>query len=120
MQEDGTCYACPKPSTSREHVPPKNLFPPQFRSNLITVPSCDKHNSAKSGDDELFRHVIAAAEGTNELALEAYDPVIRSFERRPHIVRTFMPELQPVITRQGETIGCRVDRKRFERSVLEA
>ena len=117
MQEDGTCYACPQPGTSREHVPPKNLFPLNFRSNLITVPSCDKHNSAKSGDDELFRHVVAAAEGTNEFALEVYEPVIRSFERRPHILPTFMPGVQQAVTTEGETIGCRVDQKRFERSV---
>ena len=37
MQEDETCYVCPKPSTSREHVPPKSLFPPQFDSTHLKL-----------------------------------------------------------------------------------
>lgn len=45
-----TCYMCEAAPTSREHVPPKCLFPESkdvngqnFRENLITVPSCDIH-----------------------------------------------------------------------------
>jgi hypothetical protein len=44
------CYRCESIATSREHVPPRNLFPEaretecvDFRINLITVPSCDAH-----------------------------------------------------------------------------
>ena len=56
------CYWCGRDATSREHVPPKCLFPEDkdiksiykgtFRRSLITVPSCDEHNLAKSHDDE--------------------------------------------------------------------
>ena len=52
------CYYCGEPAMSEEHVPPKCLFPEQkdtgkdYRKNLITVPSCDKHNAGKSCDDE--------------------------------------------------------------------
>ena len=55
---------CDAPSTSREHAPPISLFPEadvfgrDVRRNLITVPSCDAHNSMKSKDDEVFRAVI--------------------------------------------------------------
>lgn len=52
---------CDQPATSREHVPPACLFPEEkdirtslFRNNLITVPSCDLHNSKKSTDDEFL------------------------------------------------------------------
>jgi len=52
---------CDKIATSREHVPPFCLFPElkdtkgiNFRKNLITVPSCDIHNSKKSDDDEFL------------------------------------------------------------------
>jgi len=52
---------CSKAATSKEHVPPACLFPEQkdtkgldFRKNLITVPSCDLHNSKKSNDDEFL------------------------------------------------------------------
>lgn len=52
---------CNNIATSREHVPPLCLFPEKkdtkgldFRKNLITVPSCDLHNSKKSDDDEFL------------------------------------------------------------------
>ena len=52
---------CDRIATTREHVPPLCLFPElkdtkgiNFRKNLITVPSCDIHNSKKSDDDEFF------------------------------------------------------------------
>lgn len=53
MESKKECYFCGKASTSSEHVPPKNLFPtdPKYRYNLITVPSCDEHNSKKSDLD---------------------------------------------------------------------
>ncbi len=56
-----TCYICNNEATSSEHVPPKCLFPEikdtkgiNFKKNLITVPSCDLHNSKKSDDDEFL------------------------------------------------------------------
>ena len=111
-----TCYACEEPGITDEHAPPRCIFPAGCE-DLIKVPSCPKHNSQKSKDDEFFRHIIIAAEGGNELALQAYEPVIRSFERRPHIMKTFIPQPQPLTNRQGETVSFRVDLKRFERSV---
>ncbi len=58
MKNDQYCYWCGEPATSKEHVPPKCLFPEDkdikpilnetFREHLITVPSCDKHNLSKS------------------------------------------------------------------------
>jgi hypothetical protein len=47
------CYyqGCEDPATTREHVPPKAFFPEDQRSQLLTVPSCAKHNNAKSPDD---------------------------------------------------------------------
>ncbi len=52
---------CERDATSREHVPPLCLFPEikdtkgiNFRKDLITVPSCDLHNSKKSDDDEFL------------------------------------------------------------------
>lgn len=68
------CYMCPAPATSREHVPPRNLFPEaseaggtDYRINLITVPSCDLHNSAKSHDDEFLMVSLAGIIGNNSI-----------------------------------------------------
>jgi hypothetical protein len=47
------CYfqGCSEPKTSMEHIPPKSFFPKDQRDQLLTVPSCDLHNGAKSRDD---------------------------------------------------------------------
>ncbi|MCJ7519132.1 MAG: hypothetical protein MUO42_05610, partial [Anaerolineaceae bacterium] len=51
-----TCYMCSSPAVSKEHVPPEVFFPeskdlppdyPDMRKNLVTVPSCKKHNQEK-------------------------------------------------------------------------
>lgn len=59
--EQKKCYMCDNPSTSREHVPPICLFPEikdtkgiNLRKDLITVPSCELHNSKKSDNDEFL------------------------------------------------------------------
>lgn len=68
------CYMCDRPASSREHVPPRNLFPESkdvngehYRVNLITVPSCEFHNSAKSHDDEFLMVSLAGIIGNNSI-----------------------------------------------------
>ena len=68
------CYMCDSLAISREHVPPRNLFPESrevggkgYRVNLITVPSCELHNSAKSHDDEFLMVSLAGIIGNNSI-----------------------------------------------------
>lgn len=48
-----TCYfqGCGEKDVSKEHIPPKAFFPDDERHQLLTVRSCDLHNSAKSHHD---------------------------------------------------------------------
>lgn len=117
-----TCYSCNKPSTGVEHAPPKCLFPKasEFRVNLITVPSCDLHNSSKSKDDELLRHVLASAPGNNSFAVEIYEKsIIPSWERRPHLLETFLPRMQRVNIGNSETASFSIDLDRFHSSLQQ-
>lgn len=74
MKENKTCYMCDKESVSMEHVPPIGLFPESkdtkginFRKNLITVPSCDIHNSKKSDDDEFLLFSLSGLVNNNNV-----------------------------------------------------
>ncbi len=112
-----TCYMCDAPATSREHVPPKCIFPDaaEFRKNLITVPSCDEHNLRKSMDDELLRQIIACAPGNNDLCLSVVEGgVIPALERRPHIVDTFLPNLRRVQLGDYESASYKIPFPRFK------
>lgn len=47
------CYyqGCEREGITKEHIPPKSFFPKDQRNQLLTVPSCEFHNNAKSSDD---------------------------------------------------------------------
>ena len=71
-----TCYMCSKHATSREHAPPRCLFPAlkyslkgkDQRVNMIVVPACDEHNGDKSADDQYLMHILPMSFGLNEVA----------------------------------------------------
>lgn len=97
MEKQELCYWCGKPATSREHVPPKCLFPEgkdlkgidekDYRKNLITVPSCDAHNLRKSNDDEYLLVCLASRVGNNVAAyLHTCTKVRRARERNPFLL----------------------------------
>jgi hypothetical protein len=73
LKDKQQCYACGSPATGREHVPPKCLFPTElnkdYRKNLVTVPSCDTHNTSKSDDDEFLLASLAGIIGCNNIGL---------------------------------------------------
>lgn len=48
--------------TSRDHVPPKNLFPKPRTADLITVPACERCHSGSSKDDDYFRAALLTSE----------------------------------------------------------
>jgi hypothetical protein len=93
----GICYWCGKEATSHEHIPPKCLFPEKkdiehifnqsFREELITVPSCDLHNSKKSKDDEYLLVCLSTMLGNNDVALiHTYTKVKRTLAHNPEII----------------------------------
>jgi hypothetical protein len=127
---DGSCYMCSQPATSNEHAPAKCFFPEinddperrDFRKNLITVPSCDTHNSQKSGDDEYLRFHIVSMNGLNDHARRMVaTKIVRGLERRPGLGFAMFQDASPaflldsknnqwVETRRVKTHGPRVDK----------
>lgn len=120
-----TCYMCEAIATSQEHAPPKVLFPElkdlgeDYRINLITVPSCDQHNNAKSSDDEFLHFVLLLHINSNEVAKRQFDTkLLRAFQRTPTSYQRFMKEHGPVSN--GKEIiaaGIRIDRLRFNEAI---
>jgi hypothetical protein len=79
---------CDRNAISSEHVPPKNLFPQlkdigeDYRKYLITVPSCEIHNGAKSKDDEFLMVSLAGIFGNNSIGyLHKFTKVNRAIKR---------------------------------------
>ena len=96
---------CNALATSREHVPPKCLFPERkdlppgidLRKNLLKVPSCDAHNSQKSHDDEFFLYVLSTSFQINEVGRNQYrTKVRRAAKRNSSILGTIASTATPV------------------------
>jgi hypothetical protein len=104
-----TCYACEAGATSDEHVPPKCLFPERkdvpdgtdYRVNLITVPSCEVHNSAKSRDDEYLLQTLAGSYTSSQVGLTQFlTKVRRAFERTPSKSSSLIQRSVPVMLKR--------------------
>ncbi len=79
------CAYCGKlePAT-KDHIPPRNLFPEPRSHNLITVPCCESCRQGWSKDDEYFRLVLLSTwtVSEQEIAQKPIDTLIRSLGRK--------------------------------------
>ena len=116
-----SCYMCSGATTSKEHAPPSCLFPEMdtfgrdLRKNLITVPSCDVHNSLKSKDDEFFRTILlfAAVEHSEGARHQFFEKLLPAAARSPWAYGSFLNDRGAVDG--GGHRAIQIDRLRFER-----
>lgn len=96
---------CDKNATSKEHAPPRCIFPAtkdlpapfDYRQGLITVPSCDEHNTNKSRDDEYLLYLLAASVTSSEIGLNHFlSKVRRAAERKPRLTNSLASNAKPV------------------------
>jgi len=121
------CYYCGKVASSREHVPPKCLFPEEkdladglnYRKNLISVRSCDEHNSKKCKDDEYLQLILIHGYFNSRAGREHFNKkIIRAITRRPAMLAALYNKQHPVTVDAEPTVAVDIDRERFNR-VLE-
>ena len=102
---------CGKIATSREHAPPRCLFPEakdtsdgsNYRRNLITVPACEEHNAAKSHDDEYLLFALAGSYTSSTIGLNQFlSKVRRAFKRQPIKASDFIERSIPVQLRRPD------------------
>ena len=121
------CYYCGKVAYSREHIPPKCIFPEEkdladsvnYRKNLITVPSCDEHNSNKCKDDEYLQLILIHGYFNSTAGKEHfYNKIVRALMRRPAMLAELYANQYPVTIDAQPTVAVDVDMERFNK-VLE-
>ncbi len=78
----GVCYWCGiPPAQAREHVPPIGIFPKDKRKDLITVPSCAKHNQDLGKYDEKAKVILQMGSDTKEAFQEFTNKTFQSLNR---------------------------------------
>lgn len=121
------CYFCGKPAKSREHVPPLCLFPEKkdlddgidYRNNLITVPSCDAHNSEKSRNDEYLQLIVVHGYFNNEAGRKHFNSkIIRALTRRPAMLAALYDNKTLVVVDAVPTVAVDIDRARFNDALV--
>ncbi|MEY8199782.1 MAG: hypothetical protein RPS47_11130, partial [Colwellia sp.] len=127
-----SCYMCCQLKTSVEHVPPRCLFPQKkdlpegvdLRKQLITVPSCDEHNTAKSKDDEYLLYTLLLSIPNNKTAENYFfNKAVRAMKHAPSIFQGFTKTQVPVTAideQSGEvhnTIAVQIDEERLHSSL---
>lgn len=109
-----TCYMCSAQETTTEHVPPDSFFPEGFRQNLLTVPSCDEHNTKNSMDVEYVRNVLCQ-HADNDAARRAFATAKRSYEQSPALFTRTFAQIRKVTIEGHETGAYPIDLKRLEK-----
>ena len=99
---------CDQPATTKEHVPPKCLFPeqkdlpkdsPSLRENLITVPSCEIHNTQRARDDEYILYFLTMHIANNSTAFKQFHTkILRSYQRNPALMKLITENGEKVVT----------------------
>jgi hypothetical protein len=100
-----TCYMCDRVATTREHTPPRCLFPKtkdllelgitdrDFRTNPIIVPSCEEHNTEMSKDDEYLWYVLGTCQASNKLGQNYFATKgVRAIVRRPKLLSSMISD----------------------------
>jgi len=92
--------------TTRDHVPPKSIFPKPRPSNLITVPACIECNNGASVYDDLFKVFLSLqATESNEMARRLFEEkTLKTLRRNSVLLERIKEESKEieVINNDGE------------------
>jgi len=90
------CVYCGAQATTKDHVPPKSLFPSEYRDQLVTVPSCKQCNEGASKDDEFFRLFVSGHSFEHSGAAKTIfeGPVTRGASYKSGMVKDFMTKIE--------------------------
>ena len=95
------CYLCTSTKNlTKDHIPPKNLFPSPKPTNLITVWCCKKCNEKFSLIDESFRVFTSSVINRSKSGTRIWDEKVMesSFKRSPKLKTATIKSLVPVET----------------------
>ncbi len=78
------CYLCGKnPAKTADHVPPKNLFPKDYKVKGYKLPACESCNNPYSKDEEYIRDCFSLI-GQNNAAHQVFRQGTRESYLRPY------------------------------------
>lgn len=110
------CYykGCNQNGTTKEHIPPKSFFPKDQRDQLLTVPSCELHNNAKSSDDVYVLAQICMNASPSNRSREIFiGSVVPQLGHNGEALRKLL--LKDAVSLQNGAVRYKVKVERFDR-----
>lgn len=103
-----TCYRCEELKFSVDHVPPKGLFPKDYRENFKTVPSCSKHNENQSYDDLALIYLLSILPFPKNqpykiISTQILNRSSLNFDRKLNTIVKMMSNITPVLAHDTKT-----------------
>ena len=111
------CGYCGSPwPTTRDHIPPKGIFPTPRPADLITVPSCASCNQGASVSDEIFRAYLSLHVGVDTAPTSLlWEQTLRGVRRNRLLHRRLRDDAEPVwLTTPSDVIHGRGYRGRWD------
>ena len=105
MPSDATdkCFLCgATENLTRDHIPPKGLFPKPRPSNLYTVPCCGPCNNGASNEDEYLRMAASSLINAHPTGKVAFERVVESTIQKRRIgkhIDALRHNVEPIILR---------------------
>jgi len=106
IELDRVCAICgEREATTRDHVPPKAIFPKPKPNNLVTVPACKECNNGASDYDDLFKVYLSMhTAGNSEIAMKLFrEKTARTLKRNQALLNKIREESRkiPVVHNNG-------------------
>ncbi len=125
IKKNRLCYFCGKPNAdSKDHIPPRGIFPKKPQGQLITVPAHKSCNEEFHKDDELFRNIIISGCYRTENGRKAWDEqVVDSWKKNRGAKKSLRDLLIPIVIKDPTTgtivqkYGIAIELELFERQV---
>jgi hypothetical protein len=106
-KEEQICVLCGKEkATTKDHVPPKGIFPRPRPNDLIKVPACFKCNNFDASNDEIFRVYLSIHVGVDKPSSKALweNHAFKSIKHNRRLQRTLINGMKPVYVRSPSGI----------------
>jgi hypothetical protein len=94
--------------TTRDHIPPRSIFPAPRPDDLITVASCASCNQGASESDELFRAYLSLHVGIDTTVTKRlWDEALRGVRHNRRLHRSLVSNMKKVLltTSSGIVLG---------------
>lgn len=129
MNKKKICAYCgSKNPTTKDHIPPKGVFPSPLPKNLVTVPCCTKCHKGTSEDDLYFRTILLTSSNlvTNKKAMIQMRHAINSLKnpKREKLVKFMINSMTEaeIVSEAGIILGkhpaFRIDHNIIERVLI--